>query len=461
MRLWRLIRRGRHTEIVATNKEYLKVEGRQIAVSNLDKVFYPGGRFTKAQVIDYYVRIADYLLPHLKNRPVTLKRFPNGVFGEFFYEKDAPAFTPAWVKTFPVPRRERTGEDIRYVLINDLSTLVWLANLANLEIHPFLHQAPKIDRPTSIVFDCDPGAGADLLSCARVALMLRELLAELDLDCWPKVSGSKGLQVYVPLNTPVNYETTQGLAKAIAEVLAQREPELIVADMSKALRRQRVFIDWSQNAHFKTTVGVYSLRAKSHKPLVSLPVRWRELEAALSANDASPLYFSPEAALLRANKLGDLFKPVLSRKQRLPREFNRASLQPKPSRKPAMVEPTARGNGLRRSAQGGRRRYLVKKTDAWFEVSFEMGDALKTWRLKKSLPTKERQERQAVLRKDESVPESAFRRRREATWDIGTYEINEGSIKSGQLRLFLEGKRLRGEWSLTREEANQWKLKKQ
>src|SRR4051812_27484646 len=187
-----------------SNKEQVKIGNRRIEVSNLDKVLYPGGNFTKARVIDYYIRISKYLLPHLKNRPVTLKRFPDGVFGEFFYEKNAPAFTPEWVKTFPVPRRERNGPDIRYIVIDRLATLVWLANLATLEIHPFLHRVPKIDRPTSIVFDCDPGEGADVLTCARVAAMLREVLGDLGLDCYPKVSGSKGVQVYVPLNSPVS-----------------------------------------------------------------------------------------------------------------------------------------------------------------------------------------------------------------------------------------------------------------
>jgi bifunctional non-homologous end joining protein LigD len=237
----------------------------------LDKILYPGGRFTKANVIDYYVRMAKYLLPHLKNRPVTLKRFPNGVFGDFFYEKDAPAFAPDWIETFPVPRRERKGQDILYILVNGLPTLVWLASIASLELHPFLHKVPKIDQPTSMVFDCDPGEGANVLTCARVAFMLRDLLNELSLESWPKVSGSKGLQVYVPLNTAMTYEVTQALAKGIAEILAQRQPKLITAQMPKALRRRKVFIDWSQNSDFKTTVGVYSLRAKSHKPLVSMP----------------------------------------------------------------------------------------------------------------------------------------------------------------------------------------------
>jgi bifunctional non-homologous end joining protein LigD len=199
------------------------VAGGRISVSNLDKVLYPGKKFTKADVINYYVRVSKYLLPHLRNRPVTLKRFPDEVFGEFFYEKDAPVFTPKWVKTVSVPRRETPGADIRYIVINDLPTLVWLANLANLEIHPFLHRVPRIDRPTAIVFDCDPGEGANILHCGRVALMLRDVLHELGLDSYVKVSGSKGLQVYVPLNSAITYDETQALAKALAELLAQRE----------------------------------------------------------------------------------------------------------------------------------------------------------------------------------------------------------------------------------------------
>ena len=191
---------------MARKTEQLAIGGRRIPVSNLDKIFFPGEKFTKAHVIDYYIRISKYLLPHLRSHPVTLKRFPEGVFGEFFYEKDAPAFTPDWVKTVLVPRRETPGPDIRYILINDLPTLVWLANLANLEIHPFLHRAPRLDRPTAIVFDCDPGEGANILDCAQVALMLREVLHELSLDSYVKVSGSKGLQVYVPLNSPITYD---------------------------------------------------------------------------------------------------------------------------------------------------------------------------------------------------------------------------------------------------------------
>ncbi|HEU4876070.1 MAG TPA: non-homologous end-joining DNA ligase, partial [Pyrinomonadaceae bacterium] len=291
---------------MARKTEQLTVKRRRIQVSNLNKLLYPGTRFTKADVIDYYINISKYLLPHLRNHPITLKRFPDGVFGESFYEKDAPAFTPEWVKTVPVPRRETPGPAIRYILINDLPTLVWVANLATLEIHPFLHRASKLNHPTAIVFDCDPGEGANILDAARVALMLREVLQELGLDSYVKASGSKGVQVYVPLNSAVTYDETQPLAQGIAQLLAQREPKRIVWQMPKRLRAKRVFIDWSQNAEYKTTVSVYSLRAKTYRPHVSLPVTWDELSDALQSRDADALFFTPEETLERVEKIGDL-----------------------------------------------------------------------------------------------------------------------------------------------------------
>src|SRR5262249_24739981 len=253
------------------------------------------------------------LLLHLKDRPVTMKRYPDGVAAAHFYEKDAPKYTPAWVQTFHVPRRAG-GKNIRYILINDLPTLVWAANLANLELHPFLHRAPKIEQPTSIVFDLDPGEPAGILECAKIAFLIRELLERWKLKSFVKVSGSRGLQMYVPLNTAVTYAQTQPFAHAIAQLLAHEHPKLALADMAKALRAGRVFIDWSQNSDFKTTVGVYSLRAKRPQPFVSMPVTWDELKSA----EAADLEFPPEAALERIEKIGDLFAPVLKLKQKLP-----------------------------------------------------------------------------------------------------------------------------------------------
>src|SRR5579871_175459 len=293
----------------------LDVEGRQVSITHPEKPMYPSG-FTKGQVIEYYVRIAPYLLPHIQQHPITLKRYPNGTAAPHFYEKDAPRFTPRWVETFAVPRRAG-GTDIRYVLLNNLPALVWSANLANLEIHPFLARAPEIQRPRSVVFDLDPGDGVDVLACASVAFLLRDALRRRGLQSFAKVSGSKGMQVYAPLNTRITYEETQPFARELAEQLEQAHPELVVTRMPKALRPQKVFIDWSQNSDFKTTVAVYSLRAKREQPYVSLPFSWEELRRAVRKNDPAALHLDPTAALRRVEKVGDLFQPVLELRQSL------------------------------------------------------------------------------------------------------------------------------------------------
>jgi bifunctional non-homologous end joining protein LigD len=291
--------------------QQVRVDDRTLRLTNPDKVLYPAAGFTKAQVIDYYSRVAEWILPHLKDRPVALRRFPDGVDGQAFYEKDAPRFTPEWVATAHVPRRAG-GKDIRYVVINDRATLLWCANLASLELHTFLHRAGALDTPASVVFDLDPGEGAALAACAKVAFLLRDALEKLGLKIFPKVSGSKGLQLYVPLNGKATYARTQPFAHAVATTLAGAHPDLIVSEMTKSLRKSRVFIDWSQNSDFKTTIGVYSLRAKE-RPYVSLPVTWDELAA-----DPDRLFFEPEAALRRLEKLGDLFAAVPELKQTLP-----------------------------------------------------------------------------------------------------------------------------------------------
>ena len=474
---------------MAAQKEQVTVGGRNLVLSNLDKAMYPAGRFSKAQVIDYYIRISKYLLPHLKNRPVTLKRFPNGVRGEFFYEKDAAAFTPDWVKTFPVPRKESRGADIRYILINDLPTLVYLANLANLEIHPFLHRVPKIHRPTSIVFDLDPGEGANVLSCARVAFLLRDVLRELQLESFTKVSGSKGLQLYVPLNSAVTYEATQPFAKAIADLLAQQQPKLVVSQMSKALRAKRIFIDWSQNSDFKTTAGVYSLRAKGNHPFVSLPVEWAELEAAMSKNDVDSLYFNPEQAIARAKLKGDLFKPVLSLVQKLPREVT-AFLQKQAAQQKRLADkqltPYVRKRDFTktkepnpsiagRSRQGSRRRFVIQKHAAshlHYDFRLEMHNVLKSWAVPKGPPYKVSEPRLAMPTEDHPIdyldfegiiPKGQYGGGTVMVWDIGTYNLIEGNYYKGYLKFFLSGVKLKGEWTLQRlpeRDRDKWQLLK-
>lgn len=290
----------------------MEIEGME--VSNLGKVYYPKVGFTKGQVIDYYVKIAPVLLPHLKDRPITLKRYPNGVEGFFFYEKQCPSHRPKWLKTTAVPKSE--GGEVNYCVINDVKALVWAANLADLELHTFLHRAPAIQKPTALAFDLDPGPPADILLCCEVGLWIKGLFEKLGLQSFAKTSGSKGLQVYVPLNTNVTYEQTRPFAKAVAETLESHAPDKVTARMQKALRKGKVMVDWSQNDDFKTTVSVYSLRAKEH-PTVSTPVTWEEVEKAL--RQEKPLQFEADEVLRRVKRKGDLFDAVLKLKQKLPR----------------------------------------------------------------------------------------------------------------------------------------------
>jgi bifunctional non-homologous end joining protein LigD len=294
----------------------IEVEGRRLKLSNLEKVLYPAVGFTKGEVIDYYTRIAPVVLPHLRGRPLTLKRYPNGVEGEYFYEKQCPSHRPDWVNTAPV---KANGKTIDFCLADDLPTLVWTSNLADLELHTSLSLAKNVQRPTTMVFDLDPGAPAAILECVQVGLMLRDVLEELGLQCFPKTSGSKGFQVYVPLNTPrVTYEQTKPFANALAQLLEQKHPKLVVSKQKKELRKGKVLVDWSQNNDFKTTVCVYSLRAKE-RPTVSTPVEWDEAESALKKKAADRLVFDHKAVLKRVDKKGDLFEPVLKLKQRLPK----------------------------------------------------------------------------------------------------------------------------------------------
>ena len=292
-------------------RQDVEIEGKRLSVSNLGKVLYPKAGFTKAQVIDYYVRIAPLLLPHLRDRPLTLKRYPNGVDGEFFYEKNCPAHRPKWVKTEPVG-------DIRFCMCNDLATLVWAANLADLEMHTPLARAPHIGRPDSVVFDLDPGAPADIVQCAKVGLVLRDLFDELGLETLPKVSGSKGLQVYVPLNDPaITYDETKPFARSVAELLEERYPKLVVSNMKKTLRVGKVLVDWSQNDESRTTVSVYSLRARDY-PTVSAPVSWDEVAHVAKTALRDAIVFPSDALLKRVERKGDLFAPLLTLKQKLP-----------------------------------------------------------------------------------------------------------------------------------------------
>lgn len=296
-------------------KQSLNVKGTKVDVTNLNKIFYPRAGFTKGDVIDYYVRVSPVLLPHLKDRPITLKRYPDGVEGIFFYEKRCPPHRPKWIKTIKVAKTE--GGEIDYCVINDLPSLIWAANLADLELHTFLHKAPSISRPTAVAFDLDPGPPADIVLCCKVGLWLKGLFDALNMQSFAKTSGSKGLQVYVPINSAATYDKTKAFSHAIAELLESQSPDTVVSKMQKSLRPAKVLVDWSQNDDHKTTVNVYSLRAKD-RPTVSTPVTWEEVEAASRQRNAANLAFEAKEVLNRVQKMGDLFAPVLSLRQKLP-----------------------------------------------------------------------------------------------------------------------------------------------
>ena len=293
----------------------VQVDGRQLELSNLDKVLYPVPGFNKGQVIDYYTRIAPLLLPHLKERPLTLKRYPNGVDEEFFYEKNCPKHRPPWISTAKV---WSWGNDrwMDYCVVDDLPSLVWVANLASLELHTSLSLGKKIEEPRMMVYDLDPGPPANIVDCCQVGIWLRDYFADFGLKSFAKTSGSKGLQLYIPLNSAVDYSRTKGVSKGVAQQFEREKPKQVVSQQLKTLREGKVLIDWSQNDQYKTTVNVYSLRAREH-PTVSTPVTWDEVEECLSERDPMRLRFTADAVLERVSSFGDLFEPVLSLKQKL------------------------------------------------------------------------------------------------------------------------------------------------
>jgi bifunctional non-homologous end joining protein LigD len=309
-----------------TSSQTIEIEGKSLTLTNLDKVLYPAAAFTKGQVIDYYARIAPALIPHLAGRPLTLKRYPGGVDQEFFFEKNATKHRPDWVKTAPI-WSEGNQRNVNYILANNLPTLIWLANLASLELHPSLSLAKNIACPRMMVFDLDPGPPANIVQCCQVGFWLREVFEHFGLQSFPKASGSKGLQIYVPLNTPTSYDVTKSFAHALARLLETDHKELVVSDMKKQLRVGKVLVDWSQNDEHKTTVSVYSLRARE-RPTVSTPVKWEEVEQAFKKKDATLLVFEAGQVIKRVEKMGDLFEPVLTLKQKLPKLSRVEEAQP-------------------------------------------------------------------------------------------------------------------------------------
>lgn len=299
-----------------SKKVTLEIDGIALQISNLEKIFYQSSKFTKGQVIDYYIRIAPALLPHLTGRALTMKRYPNGVSNNFFYQKECPPFRPKWLNTVPI-WSDKNKRLINFCVIESLPALVWTVNLAALEFHTSLSLANNISQPTVLVFDLDPGHPATIIECAQVALWLRDFFANIRLECFPKTSGSKGLQVYVPLNSETDYNQTKHFAHMLAKIFEAKYPSKVVSNMRKNLRAGKVFIDWSQNDSHKTTICVYSLRARN-QPTVSTPVTWDEVQTAWETKDAKILNFTSDQVIERFNQLGDLFQPVITIKQTLP-----------------------------------------------------------------------------------------------------------------------------------------------
>ena len=489
----------RATTYCMPKREHVEVDGRELALSNLNKVFFPENGFTKGEVIAFYSEIAATIVPHLRDRPLTLKRYPDGIEGEHFYEKNAPSHTPAWVKRFAVPRSEGAGH-IHYILCNDKPTLVWVTNLGDIEKHVLLARAPDIGRPTSLVFDLDPGEPADILDCGRVALHLNDVFTSLGLQCFVKVSGSKGLHLAVPLNTTTTYEVTQSFAKTIAELGQRQLPDRVVSEMSKELRRGKVLIDWSQNSDFKTTVAVYAMRAKHGGPFISMPVTWEELARAVKRGSDKDLFFTPAAAVKRIKRLGDLFEPVLSMKQEIPKAFTEAiAAGPKPrllswQRKRGRTEdksireyaakrdlartPEPTGSTAAKSGKSRSPRFVVQKHQArrlHYDFRLEMEGVLRSWAVPKGPPTKLREARLAMHVEDHPIeygdfegiiPPGNYGAGTVMVWDSGEYEEETGNpvkgFSSGKLHLLLRGKKLNGEWILVKdkreEESGRWLL---
>jgi bifunctional non-homologous end joining protein LigD len=462
-----------------------KAAERPVTFSNPDKVYFPSG-FTKGEMIRYYLEVAPYILPHLEDRPVTLIRFPEGVKGESFYEKNAPRHAPEWITTYEVPRRHHEGH-INYILINNAETLAWCANLGAIELHPFLHRVPKIDTPTHVAFDLDPGEGSDILTCIEVALLLKDVFDGLGLESFPKVSGSKGIQIYVPLNSGATYDVTQPFAKSVAALLEKQHPKLIVSAMSKALRKKKVMIDWSQNSQSKTTVCVYAMRAKRDEPFISMPLTWREISRARTGKDRDALYFMPAEAVRRLKKVGDLFAPVLRVQQRLPEAFtqldgngirssqraaasaNRGGRLARYAEKRDFSRTAEPGPKVpeRRTAKKDQLRFVIQKHAAshlHYDFRLEMDGTLKSWAVPKGPPYELGVKRAAFEVEDHpidymnfegTIPKGQYGGGTVMVWDTGTYELLGGSHVKGDLKLMLHGKKLKGEWHIFRIKSDQ------
>jgi bifunctional non-homologous end joining protein LigD len=475
---------------MAEKKSETKIGKRTLSLSNLDKKLFPKTGVTKGDVIKYYTEVSSFLLPHLKDRPITMKRFPDGIKGEFFYEKNAPSFTPSWIKTKKVTRS--SGGAINYIIINSIEDLIWTVNLANIEMHTLLSRAQNLSKPSFMVFDLDPGLDTNVLTCAEVAFKIKDLLDVMKLESFVKVSGSKGLQLYVPLNTASTFKITGEFSKNIALALQASNPNLIVSKMSKDLRKGKVFIDWSQNSETKTTVCVYSMRAKNDVPYISMPVSWKELEAALKKENPDRLYFEPEEAIKLLRKNGDLFDPVLKLKQKITgkmlealqevsqlsgkeiEQVDKKQIETKKAEKSILKEYKKKRNfnatpepAAKVKKSKGERKFVIQKHQAshlHYDFRLEMQGVLRSWAVPKGPPLKAGERRLAMHVEDHPIdyagfegiiPPGNYGAGTVMVWDQGTYDTEShkptAEYYNGKLILDLQGEKLNGRWVLVKD----------
>jgi bifunctional non-homologous end joining protein LigD len=423
------------------------------------RVLFPEAGFSTDDLVDAYRRLAPVLLPHLRDRPLTLKRFPDDIHGEAFWEKDAPSFTPAEVKRLPVPRKRESGV-IQYISLQNAKSLAWAASVGCVEIHSLLHRYPYIESPTLMAFDLDPGSGMDVVDCCAVALEIEKWFSGYGLATFPKVSGSKGIQVYVPLNTPSSYAITQPVARHVAEQVEQQHPNDVISQMARTDRRGKVFIDWSQNAEYKTTVSVYSVRAKHEHPYVSVPISWKEVRKALAKRKRELLIFPPDVAIARIEEQGDLFSPVLTMEQSLPGSLVRELRLPAaPRSKPVLVRAARLDPDAlpRSSKQGGRKLFVIHKRGSKLELGIERNERFALFQVAK-FPTARRKVTAHPIPSDRPL---AYLTNESSdagmVWDLGTYEIVEGSYAKGYVDVYFSGRRLEGRWALLRH-GDDWEL---
>ncbi|MFP4105514.1 MAG: non-homologous end-joining DNA ligase [Phycisphaerae bacterium] len=487
------------------SKKRVKILNRNVHLSNLDKVLYPEAGFTKAGVLEYYRAVSPWILPHLRARPLTLKRYPDGVEGEPFYEKRCPQHRPDWMTTAEVVHSG--SKRLRYCTITDLPGLMWAANLGSLELHVLMSRAPQPGRPTGVVFDLDPGAPAGLMEAGRIALLLRRVLDRIGLQSTVKVSGGKGVHCWVPLNTPVDFEQTKDFARTVAGQIEKHNPDTVTSKMAKAGRTGKVFIDWSQNDAHKTTVSVYSLRAQP-RPTVSAPVSWDELESAVEAGRDDALQFAPDTVVDRLEQRGDLFAPALTLRQTLPgvkppdlpaaRQWSgtkgevssleakapAVSLSEYRAKRNFVITPEPAGGAAAEALRGI---FVIQKHDArrlHYDLRIEAGGVLKSWAVPKGPSLDPAEKRLAVEVEDHPLEYARFEGRipkgeygggQVIIWDFGRCEVagDENNrdrtiaqaIKKGSLDFFLDGVKLHGAFKLVRSGKddsgkNQWLLMK-